>query len=457
MKIYNFKFLILLLSVTIMISCKKYLEEKSNKKLVIPTKLEDLQGLLDDAVKMNMTTPGYMETSGDDYFLMPSTYNSMVSGEVLIYGWGHYPYRFGNDWNEAYLVVYNSNVCLENIEKIKRTGVNQIAWDNVKGSALFYRCYNFLLLAWQHAKAYDPGTSEKDLGIPLRLGTDFNVKSIRASVKETYELILTDAKAAIPLLPEHPLHVTRPSKAAVYALIARTYLSMGVADSAYKYANLSLKIKNTLVDYNGDIDINGSLNAAIPFKKFNKETIFYSEMNQGFALHMPSTAKIDTLLYSKYDTNDLRKIAYFKANSEYQQFKGSYTANANTLFSGIAVDEMYLTRAECHARLGRVAEAMDDLNTLMKKRWKNTVPYPIITANNPTEALNKILTERRKELLMRGLRWIDIKRLNKEGANIVLRRVIGTETFTLQPNANYYALPLPTDIINLTGIPQNPY
>jgi starch-binding outer membrane protein, SusD/RagB family len=56
---------------------------------------------------------------------------------------------------------------------------------------------------------------------------------------------------------------------------------------------------------------------------------------------------------------------------------------------------------------------------------------------------------------MRGLRWIDIKRLNKEGAGIVLKRLIGDKTYTLQPNDPRYALPLPADIILNTGMQQN--
>lgn len=201
--------------------------------------------------------------------------------------------------------------------------------------------------------------------------------------------------------------------------------------------------------------INGSLNAAVPFKKFNKETIFYSEMDQGFALHMPSTAKIDTLLYSKYNSYDLRKTAYFKANSGYQQFKGSYSANANILFSGIAVDELYLIRAECLARLNRVSEAMDDLNTLLKSRWKNSVTYPMMVASDAKDAIDKILSERRKELLMRGLRWIDIKRLNKDGFNIIPTRLINKVIIQLKSDDRFYALPLPEDIIEQTGMEQN--
>jgi len=112
-------------------------------------------------------------------------------------------------------------------------------------------------------------------------------------------------------------------------------------------------------------------------------------------------------------------------------------------------------RAECFARAGNTAAALNDLNTLIQKRWKTGTFIPF-TAANPQQALNIILTERRKELIFRDLRWIDIKRLNKEGAAIIIKRIINGQTYQLEPNDNRYALPLPLDIINLTGIQQNP-
>lgn len=49
-------------------SCKKFLEEKSNKKLVVVSKLEDLQALLDDAATMNKANP--IVTIGMDHIGM---------------------------------------------------------------------------------------------------------------------------------------------------------------------------------------------------------------------------------------------------------------------------------------------------------------------------------------------------------------------------------------------------
>jgi hypothetical protein len=81
---------------------------------------------------------------------------------------------------------------------------------------------------------------------------------------------------------------------------------------------------------------------------------------------------------------------------------------------------------------------------------------PIIVTDSAA-ALDTILLERRKELVMRTLRWIDIKRLNKEDRNIVPVRIVAGERFSLPPNDNRYALPLPSDVVNISGMPQNPF
>ncbi|HBI87240.1 MAG TPA: RagB/SusD family nutrient uptake outer membrane protein, partial [Sphingobacterium sp.] len=46
--------------------------------------------------------------------------------------------------------------------------------------------------------------------------------------------------------------------------------------------------------------------------------------------------------------------------------------------------------------------------------------------------------------------------LNKEGAGITLQRKLNGQTYTLHPGDQRFALPIPEDIIALTGMPQNP-
>jgi hypothetical protein len=438
------------------LSCKKFLDKKPDSRLTVPQTLSDLQALLDASQIMNLQqSPSFGEASSDDYFIPMDAYNMLPVEHQGIYIWNSDEYRFQNDWSKAYLPVYNANYSLEQLENIPVTPANSEQWKNVKGSAHFFRAYNYLNLLWVYAKAYDEASADSDFGIVLRNGSDFNVPSVRATVRRCYEQVIADTKEAVGFLPSSPVHVMRPSKTAAYGLLARCYLSMRKYDSAYLYADLCLHLKSSLMDYNGDGDINGSISANTPFKKFNKETIFYTEMNGNSYIIFPSGINIDTTLITQYHLDDLRKAAFYKPVSGYHQFKGSYSGTQNQYFTGISTSEMYLTRAEAHARAGRITEAMNDLNTLIQKRWRNSVPYPFINASDQSEAVDKILAERRKELYMRGLRWIDIKRLNKEGQNIILHRMIGQQNYTLQPNGSYYALPLPTDIIEQTGIPQN--
>ncbi|MGC4036066.1 MAG: RagB/SusD family nutrient uptake outer membrane protein [Chitinophagaceae bacterium] len=452
MKKFRLYITVILIITTISLqSCKKYLDEKSDKTLVVPQTADDLQALLDDNYTMNSQTPGFGETSSDDYFVQTGDYNSFSEFDQQAYTWRLTRYNYGNDWNYAYNAIFNANYALAHIDEIKRKTADELIFNNVKGSALFFRGYYFLSLCWEYAKAYDENSSSKDLGIILRLGDDFNVPSVRSSVAQSYKQVINDLMESLSWLPVNSQHPMRPSKLAAYATLSRTYLSMRKYDSAFKYADLALGINNELLDYNAQ-DVN--LESDIPFFPFNKEIIFYTTESGDYTPKLSPYAFIDTTLYSLYDSNDIRKSIFFYQNGSYVNFKGSYSASTSPLFSGIATDEVLITRAESNARLGKIDEAVNDLNTLLIKRWRTGTFTPIVTGS-PEDILKIILIERRKELLMRGLRWIDIKRLNKEGASIIPTRIVGADNYHLAPNENRYALPLPDDIIKLTGVSQN--
>lgn len=305
------------------------------------------------------------------------------------------------------------------------------------------------------AQAYDHESAKTDLGLPLRLNTDFNERSKRATLKATYDQIISDLKTAVQMLPVKPHHPIRASKAAAFALLARTYLSMRQYKEAGENANACLKLSNKLIDYS-------SLNetSAYPIEQFNDETIIFSVIPTPTPLN-PSRAKIDPELYALYAENDLRRTVFFRRNSNGSYaFKGNYTGNLAP-FGGIATDEIYLIRAEAAARDNNINDAMKDLNHLLLNRWKKDAMtgktlYVDEVALNQEDAIHKILVERRKELLLRGLRWMDIKRLNKAGANITLKRTVNNSSFTLLPNDLRYALAIPEDVIELSGIEQNP-
>ena len=166
-------------------------------------------------------------------------------------------------------------------------------------------------------------------------------------------------------------------------------------------------------------------------------------------------AKIDTTLYSMYEEGDLRKLIYFGENADGSQFfKGSFLgANGNT--NTPTPSELYLIVAECHARQGNLEESEKALNELLITRWSSDSFSPV-SFNNKDDALKKVLDERRKELVMRGLRWADIKRLNRDGANIELKRIVKGEEFVLRANDLRYAIALPESVIELGGLVQNP-
>jgi hypothetical protein len=435
---------------------KDFLNVSPNTSLAIPTNLSEYRALLDHD-RLFLDHPALGDIGCDDYYL-PAT---ILQGKNYLvqnaYRWTPNTYENGSgievgDWNNPYRNIYISNIVLEGLPSITMTTNNEKEYKEIKGAALFIRAFNFYNLAQLFSEPYIPSSAEKDLGLPIRLSSDFNKNINRSSVKDTYDKIIEDLLNAKELLSSNvpsANYINRPSKPAAFALLARTYLTMQKYLEASIYADSSLILYKTLLDFN-------TINSAptLVFRNNPEEIIRATQINYS-TLGISTTAVIDSNLYKSYDENDLRKSLYFRLNTDgTPSFRGNYSGTS-TNFIGIATDEIYLIRAEAKARLGNNDGAMSDLNTLLVKRWKTGkfVPY-IITNGN--DALNKILTERRKELLLRGLRWGDLRRLNQDSRfAVVLKREINGQKYTLLPNDIRYALLIPSDEIQLGQISQN--
>lgn len=458
LKIY---LMITLLSYSLLnISCgKEFLDKKPNSAIKLLSSTSDLQALLDN-YQINNTTSALSQISSDEYFLVSdAVYNSLqYQTHKNAYIWAADLY--GGDlnvtsWNNLYSGVFFANNVIDALNAKQFANADIEVKENIKGSALFIRAYNFHDLVKNFAPVYDMATANTALGIPLKLTSGVDDIVQRSSVESSYKQILQDLSQARSLLKNKtPLfNKNRASIAAVMGLFARVYLDMGNYTAAEKYADSCLAISDVLLDYN-----EVSQTSTTPFTDTNDEIIYYSnQVNNyisGYTVTYQNYFGMDPELIKLYEANDLRfPIFYQKNNLGNYSIKRGYVRGLYA-FTGIAVDEIYLIKAECAARNGGTNTALTVLNKLLLKRYvRNT--FITLTAASAADALEKVLLERRKELVWRGLRWQDLKRLNREGYNITLSRSINGKAYTLAPNDPRYVFPIPDDEISLSHIKQN--
>ncbi|WGQ11543.1 RagB/SusD family nutrient uptake outer membrane protein [Pedobacter gandavensis] len=441
---HTFIITLAIIALTIFSSCKKYLDVKPDTSLVIPQTLNDCRLILDDYSIMNSTYPSEGELAADNYYYNDVDYNAILDPEIKNnYIWAPEA-QHNSQWSGPYQIIYRTNLVLQVLGKLPNSGEE---YNNLKGTAFFFRAFAYYHLAQLFIKPFDATTAATDLGLPIRLNPEVDDKIQRANVQQTYNQILGDLNTAVDLLPKNTSIQSRPNKATAYGALARIYLAMQDYTNAGKMANEALTLYSTLMDYKTLTRIN----------LFNPEVIFQAITLPSVSFG-PTVVKVDNDLYNSYQSNDKRKTLFFRAFGNGFAFIGSYNGVANSvLFTGIATDELYLIRAECRARTGNSIAAMDDLNTLLRNRYDNT--FINLTAANADDALVKILTERRKELVFRNHRWTDLRRLNKDPRfAITLRRTKNNISYTpLEPNDLRYTLLIPyTQEINLSGIAQNP-
>ncbi|MGJ1366768.1 RagB/SusD family nutrient uptake outer membrane protein [Sphingobacterium spiritivorum] len=448
----------------ILVGCgKDFLDVKRTSNQAVPKTAKDYLAIL-GRENMYFTSSDLAYLGADEYYVKNSA--ELVAGSQYTpfhqyaYTWQDNPYgaqRNIRDWDLAYERIMYANLALD-AESAKLGHAETADRDRVRVSARFHRAWNFYQLAQLFCRPYHEPAAGQDPGLPLRLDYDISVRYGRSSLKEVYDRILDDLTEAekIPLVDDSSPYM--PGTTAVQALLARVYLQQGKFDMALRYADIVLQKKNTLIDYNkltGPVtDIYGSYFE--PYGKNNPAIIFYSSAAVGGILGA-TRRNADSMFIASLDEHDLRrKIYFFRRPDGTRAYTGAYCGyGGNEAFTGLSSEEMLLIRAECRARSGMDQQALDDINLLRKHRTEAGA-YRDLELSDVTDLLGYVLTERRKELFMRGSRWEDARRLNQEGKYpVTFFRVLDGVRYELAPGEKKWVWPIPQSEIDANGIGQN--
>lgn len=455
------KYLFFFLTITLATSCDKeteWLDEKSNKQSVVPETLKDFQALMDNTDILNK----YYSFSGnigtDNFYLPDEDIGNLREDLLNIYRWDkviNWTQNIAIDWNDPYTVIAYANLVIEGLYKINS---DQQGYYNLLGQAYFYRAFAYLNLSQIFCKPYNLETAQTDLGLPIRLYSDVNIIQQRSNLSDLYHQIIDDAEKSLQYLDQTPKYIQRPSKPAANALLARTYLLMDNFEKALLYADEVLT-KSELIDFNNPSQVSHSFAYKFPENGKNNPEILFFVISRGgvFSLnYMGNYVQANRQLYDMYDPNDLRKEYFFGIDdNDNIKFVSTYGGTGYS-FGGLSVNETLMIRAECLTRIGRIKDALSDLNRLLINRYRTGTFIPYETMDKET-LLTLIFQEKRKELPNVGnVRWEDLRRLNKKQEyQVTLSRVINGETLTLPPGDPRYVLPISIKEIQQSGIEQN--
>ena len=445
--------------------CNDYLDIKP-KGEKIPTTVSDYETLLnyESVQKVSDTYPTYLT---DDVYLPDVAQGTTTPGLNSVDQSILNLYLFKKDvfgeaqddgfWFASYNRIYYYNTVIDNI--MNADGSDEQQKLSIRAEALISRALEYLYLVNGYAKYYDVRTAESDPGVPLILDEDISKKNlVRASVKDVYAQIQSDLQTALPNLPMQAKgNAFRASKAAGYGVLAKMYLYMGNYAEALKAANEVLEINNSLLDLKkyAVVKPQSSIGRTnVPQDIDNPENIYIKFAPYVYGLSSKVFGSDE--LISLFSEDDMRLQVYFTKN--FRNIPTDKYVWAPYLRANLAVSspEIYLIAAECEAREGSVERAIALINKLRDNRIKNNTD---IVAIDRSDALQKVLEERRRELAMSGMmRYIDLKRLNQESQFAkTVTHVTGEGTFSLEPNSPLYVLPIPAKVMrfNKNSMKQN--
>lgn len=340
-------------------------------------------------------------------------------------------------WKSPYIVIGRANRIIAAAEggALSDAAEAKATIDQYAAEAKVLRALAHFDLVRIYGKPYteDQGAS---LGVPLVTEVlESNAKPARSTVAEVYTQVVKDLTEAISsnaLATE-----TEPGYVSVWgakAILSRVYLNMGdyanalsVAEDIIKNSKKSGAALWTRDQYFKAWDASTPneseflfrLNVAGSTDSNDLNGIGNLQQREGYK-EMVATKKFVDMLTS--DPEDVRNEMFLPATAAKEvatygtnkvflnklRGQGGNLRNV-TIVPIIRLSEVYLTAAECAFRNNDKTKAVEYLNDLVKNR--TTTEASLATVDNIT--LDRILIERRKELIGEGQRYFDALRNNE--------------------------------------------
>lgn len=340
-------------------------------------------------------------------------------------------------WKSPYIVIGRANRIIAAAEggALSDAAEAKATIDQYAAEAKVLRALAHFDLVRIYGKPYteDQGAS---LGVPLVTGVlESNAKPARSTVAEVYTQVVKDLTEAISsnaLATE-----TEPGYVSVWgakAILSRVYLNMGDYANALSVAEDIIKnskkfgaalwtrdqyFKAWDASTPNESEFLFRLNVAGSTDSNDLNGIGNLQQREGYK-EMVATKKFVDMLTS--DPEDVRnemflpataakEVATYGTNKVYlNKLRGQGGNLRNvTIVPIIRLSEVYLTAAECAFRNNDKTKAVEYLNDLVKNR--TTTEASLATVDNIT--LERILIERRKELIGEGQRYFDALRNNE--------------------------------------------
>lgn len=455
MKNYKYTLVLTMLCCIVLSGCDKYLDVTPKGKTLLTTTSNYDQWLNDPSLVTGLGSPtGTFDflTDNVDY---PSISNPPTQVAELIYSWGA---QFSLDlsaspyfWGTHYANINKFNTVLLGIDNATGGTTDQIK--SLKAEALLGRALEYFYLVNEYGNEYDSATAGTDLAVPFVTSNDVSqTVPPRSTISAMYTSIIADLNAAIPDLPlDNSSNRFRGSIAAGYSVLARIYFYARDYADAEKNALLALQnTRATMLDFNGSLPATALLST--------QQDVIYGRMILG-----DITASLD--LMRSFAGNDLRvRNLYYSSDGYAFIIRGAtlfipayVTPGLEYVNTGTSVQEMKLIVAECAARSNDLSTALQQLDGVRKYRFASAsyVPYQ---SSDQDSVLQQVLLERNHELPLCGLRWFDMRRLDKENRMDTVYRydAQGNIVATLPPHSEHYTLQIPVQVLKFNpGMPQN--